>query len=119
MPSYDVTSPVGQVRLLLNDTDPGPGKQVFTDAELQAFLALEDGSVKLAAAQAIDTNADNEVLASKVITTRDGSVNGASVAQALHARAAQLRAQALTNDDDQGYFEIIDGPLGSDCWSGC
>jgi hypothetical protein len=106
MPSYDVTTALGQLRLLLNDT--GPDALVFNDDELQAFLDMEGGSVKLAAAQAIDTNADNEVLASKVITTRDGSVNGAAVATALHARAEQLRAQVYAGDDaDGGFFEIV------------
>lgn len=112
MAVYDPTTDVGRVRLLLNDTDPA--NQVFSDPELQAFLDLEGGNVKRAAAQAIDTNADNEVLASKVITTRDGTVNGAAVATALHARAAVLRAQADADEEGDGFFDIVDTV--PDCW---
>ena len=57
------TDDVGKVRLLINDV---AAPWVFSDEEISAFLALEGGSVKRAAAQAIDTNADNEALASKV-----------------------------------------------------
>lgn len=112
MVDYDPSSDVGRVRLLLNDV--GPDKLVFSDGEVQAFLDIEGGSVKLAAATAIDTNAGNEVLASKVITTRDGSVNGAAVATAMHALAESLRKQAYAGDDDQGYFEII---TPGTCWT--
>lgn len=104
--TYDLTKPRGQVRLLLNDVaDPW----VFTDAEIDAFLALEGQSVKRAAAQAIDTNADNEVLASKVLRSQDLQTDGAKAADALRKRAALLRAQADVDDDETGtYFEIVD-----------
>lgn len=101
--AYDPSTPAGQVRLLLNDvddTDP-----VFVDDEIDAFLALEGGSVKRAAAQAIDTNADNEALASKVLRTQDLQTDGAKVAAALHARAESLRAQA---DSEDGWFDVVD-----------
>lgn len=112
--AYDVTSDVGKVRLLLNDTGE---PFVFEDVEVQAFLDLEGGVVKLAAAQAIDTNADNEALASKVLRTQDLSTDGAKVAEALRKRAAALRAQAaaeLGDGDDGAYFEIVptNGPVG-------
>lgn len=104
MADYDPTSDVGRVRLLLNDTDPT--NQVFSDGEIQTFLDLEDGAVKYAAALAIDTNAGNEVLTSKVITTRDGSVNGAAVAAAMHGLAESLRVSAESGDGF--YFDVID-----------
>lgn len=86
------TTPAGQVRLLINDTvEASP---VFTDDEITAFLAMESDSVKLAAAQALDTIADDEALTSKVITSQDLRTDGASVAVALRERAKQLRTQA-------------------------
>ena len=97
---YDPTTPLGQVRMLLNDVDVT--SYVFTDAEIGAFLSMEGNSVKLAAAQAIDTNADNLVLASKVLRTQDLSTDGAKEADALRKRAALLRsqvAQAVIDDD--------------------
>lgn len=106
--TYDPTSPRGQVRLLLTDIDEATA--VFTDDEIDAFLALEGENVKRAAAQAIDTNADNEALASKVIKDHQLSTDGAKVAAELHKRAATLRAQADrddANNDDEAYFEIV------------
>lgn len=87
----DVTTPVGQVRLLINDT---AALEVFNDDEITAFLLLEGNNVKLAAAQALDTIADDEALTSKVIRSQDLATNGAAVAAQLRARAQQLRTDA-------------------------
>lgn len=103
---YTPTTDVGMVRLLLNDVDDD--RLVFTDDEINAFLAIEGGNIKRAAAQAIDTNADNEVLASKVLTSQDVQTDGAKLAAAMHARAESLRAQALADEQADGYFEIVD-----------
>ncbi|MCL8026316.1 hypothetical protein [Nocardioides bruguierae] len=121
--TYDLTTDVGQVRLLLNDipttaegaTEP---TAVFTDAEVTAFLALEAGSVKRAAAQAIDTNATNEALASKVLRTDSGvTTDGAKLADAMRKHAAELRRQADAFDDDgdAGYFFDVIDPLPGYC----
>ncbi|GAW54740.1 hypothetical protein [Nocardioides sp. PD653] len=109
--TYDVSTPAGQVRLLLNDIPAAEGAQgtaVFSDAEIDAFLTLERSSVKRAAAQAIDTNATNEALASKVLRTQDLSTDGAKVADAMRKHAAALRAQADQDDeaDDAGFVLV-------------
>lgn len=106
----DFATDVGMVRLLLNDVDEA--NLVFTDAEISAFLAIEGDSVKLAAAQAIDTNATNEALASKVIKDHQLSTDGAKVADAMRKHAAALRAQ-VEEHDDAGFFEIVDFQT---CW---
>lgn len=103
--SIDFTTDIGKVRLLLNDVDT-PSKQVFTDVELQAFLTLEGGDVKLAAAQAIDANATNVALATRVLRTQDLSTDGAKLADAMRKQAAALRAQVVDSDD---YVEVIPG----------
>lgn len=84
------------VRTLANDYFPADtSQQVFSDDEIDGFYALEGNSVKRAAAQAIDTIADNEALVSKVIKTQGGiTTDGAKVADALRKRAATLRQQA-------------------------
>lgn len=99
-----------KVRVLANDYWPTePERQVFSDDEIAAFLDLESGSIKLAAAQAVDTIADNEALVSKVIKTQGGvSTDGAKVADALRKRADSLRTQALSDDDLDGFFEVVD-----------
>ncbi|WP_193613157.1 hypothetical protein [Nocardioides lijunqiniae] len=112
--TIDFTSKAGQVRLLLNDIDEGDF--VFEDEEIAAFLLIEGDHVKLAAAQAIDTNASNEALASKVLKDHQLSTDGAKLADALRKHAAALREQhqAAVDDADEGYFDVID-ILGADC----
>ncbi len=98
----------GMVRLLLNDVDEATA--VFSDEEIAAFLSLEGDSVKRAAAQAIDTNATNEALASKVLRTQDVTTDGAKLADAMRKHATALRDQADRADaesDDGAFFELI------------
>lgn len=104
--AYDVTTPIGQVRLLVNDTTADP---VFADTDVAAFLAMEDGHVKRAAAQALDTIADDEALTSKAIRTQDLATDGPKVADSLRKRATALRAQAdqTDADADEGFFSIV------------
>jgi len=110
--TYDPATPAGQVRLLLNDTNPD--SYVFQDDEINAFLTLEGDVVKLAAAQAIETNASNEALASKVLRTPTVSTDGAKLADALRKHAQSLREQHAAVVDDDGFvFDVIDFPTGS------
>ena len=98
--TYDVSTDSGRVRLLISDTDTlTPANQLFQDEEIAAFLALENGNVRLAAAQALETMASTQVMVLKVITRGDISTNGAAVSQALLARADKLRKQ---NDEGSG-----------------
>lgn len=108
------TTPERMVRLLLNDVaEP----YAFTGAEIADLLALEGGSVKRAAAQGLDTIADNEALTLKVIRDHNLSTDGAKVADSLRKRAAELRRQADDEDDraddDGAYFDVIDHPSAS------
>lgn len=102
----DYTTPAAQVRLLINDTTTEP---VFSDAEIDVFLKLETNSVKRAAAQALDTIADDEVLTAKVIRDHQLSTDGAAVADALRKRAATLRVQA---DVEQSTASGVPAPRG-------
>lgn len=87
---------VDTVRLLIGDVDLS--NRLFTDDQVQGFLDVEGGSVKRAAAQALDTMASSEVLVSKVIKSQDLSTDGAKVADALRRHAAVLRTQADVAD---------------------
>lgn len=106
--AIDYTTAVGMVRLLLNDITETA--LVFSDDELEALVTLEGGSVKLAAAQAIDTNATNLVLASRVLRTQDVQTDGAKVADAMRKHADRLREQAAADaeDGDGFFFEVIE-----------
>lgn len=99
------TSDIDHVRLLTNDIGT---TKVFTDTEIQSFLDLE-GSVKRAAAQALDTIASNEALTSKAIRTQDLSTDGPKTAAALREHASRLRVQAEREEylADEGFFEIV------------
>lgn len=105
--AYDPTTAVGQVRLLINDITGDP---VFEDGSISAFLVMEGNNVKRAAAQALDTIADDEALTSKALSTDTGSTNGPAVAASLRDRAKALREQAVYDlglDDDESVFELI------------
>jgi hypothetical protein len=96
--TYDVSTPRGQVRLLCTDADAA--NQIFSDAEIDAFLALEADDVRYAAAQALDTIASQQVLLLKVIRLLDLQTDGAAVAREVRQRAQDLRDQA---DSDAGF----------------
>lgn len=114
--AIDYTTPLGQVRLLVCDVDDTnqAGGLVFSDDQINAFLSLADQNVKRAAALAIDTNAGNEALASKVITSQDVATQGDRLATAMHALAQSLREQADVDEAGEGYFDIVDTV--PDCW---
>lgn len=110
----DYASAVGQVRLLIPDTeqldnlaDPSASPAyIFEDAQIQAFLTLYGNSVKRAAAQAKLVLATSEALINKVIRTADYTTDGAKLGAELRAQAADLRAEADRDEADDSYEEI-------------
>ncbi|OGO03999.1 MAG: hypothetical protein A2Y91_03470 [Chloroflexi bacterium RBG_13_54_8] len=106
MMAIDYTTDEGKVRLLISDTDESD--PIFEAAQITAFLSFYSGTskVKLAAAQALDVMAVNEVMVSKVIHLLDLSTNGAAVAATLKAQAAALREQVENEDYDFDWAEI-------------
>jgi len=108
---YNPTTDVGKVRLLISDTAEPPA-QIFNDAEISTFLALEDGNLRRGAALALETIASNEVQVLKVIRTQDLQTDGAKVSVELRARAKDLRSQADVIDDafdpDDAGFDIAE-----------
>ena len=103
VPTTSTTGPAEQVRLLIADVNPG--QQYLTDANVQGFLDLNDGDVRLAAADALEAIATSEALIGKVITTQDLQTDAAKLADTLLKRAAMLRARAR---------EIADQATGDD-----
>jgi len=98
--TYDLTTSIGQMRMLIPDR-PANGiyftsedNHLFTDEELTALLAMEDSVVKRGAALAIETVASDQVLLNKVIRLIDRATDGANASKALRDRAATLREQA-------------------------
>lgn len=90
-----MVSSESQVRLLIGDTE----QEIFEDTEIEAFLTINEGSIKRAAADALDTIASSEALLSKKISTQDRSTDGPAVADALRKHADALRARAKEEED--------------------
>jgi len=92
--TYDLTTDVGTVRLLVPDrVDAG---HIFEDDEITAYLILE-GDTRSAAACALETIAADQALTLKVMKLLDVQTDGARVADALLKRAVLLREQAAAN----------------------
>jgi hypothetical protein len=102
--TYDVSTDLGQVRLLIGDRDDQ--NIIYQDDEIQAFLDLNDASTKRAAAEALETIASDQALTLKVITTLGLSTNGAALADALMKRAEKLREAAdRAEASDEALFD--------------
>ena len=95
-----------RVRLLAADAGAEP---LFTDDQLEAFLSLNGGSERLAAAEALETIALSELLVAKKIRTQDLSSDGPAVSAELRALAAGLRRRAseLGEDASENVFDVI------------
>ncbi len=112
--TLDPAEPVGQVRLLTTDQDEA--FPLHTDAQIEAFLAMEGGNVKRAAAAQLEAISTSEALVSKKISTQDLSTDGPAVAKDLRERAKLLRSQAdetrdLDLDAEFGYgFDAVAMP---------
>ncbi|ROO82583.1 hypothetical protein EDD29_0063 [Actinocorallia herbida] len=103
----DYSTAAGQVRLLIPDTNET--YPLLTDEQVDAFLGIEGGTVKRAAAAALESIATNEALVSKVIKSQDLSTDGAKVSAELRARARELRRQADEDDaTTAGELQIVD-----------
>lgn len=100
--SFDLTTDIGKVRLLIPDRVPD--SYMFEDDEILAFLSMETG-VKRASALALETIASDQVMVLKVIRLMDLTTDGAKVSDALLKRAAELRSQAEYDDNatDPGF----------------
>lgn len=130
--AIDYTEAAGQVRLLIADTDEA--NQLLGDNEIAGYLARYGteptgpvsprGPISRAAADALDTIASSEALVSKKIRTGDGlSTDGPAVAAELRKHAAQLRARAREEDDEDGvtggYLDVLEfRPHGADTLEG-
>lgn len=108
----DYSTSIGQVRLLIPDTEQlgDTPSYLFSDPQIQAFLSLYSDNVKRAAAQAKLVLATSEALINKVIKTYDFQTDGAKLGAELRAQAAELRAEADRDElDDSSDTFLIAG----------
>lgn len=107
----DFTSPVGMVRALIPDIEPltnpntpaDPAEFIFSDGHLTALLAMSFGSPLLAGAMACEVLGTSETIIAKTITTQDLATDGPGLMKAYLARGAQLRTEALRQDNQEDY----------------
>lgn len=111
----DYTSPIGQVRVLIPDLRKledlrdlrNEPRYLFTDDEILAFLAVNNGSVKRAAADACDAIGMDKALQLLVLKTDDKQTDGAKLLEAIVKRAKALREQAKEDDESNLSFDVI------------
>jgi hypothetical protein len=89
--TYDVTTDIGKIRLFIGDTDVTPASDaIFTDEELQVFLDIE-GSVRSAAAAAIEALANDSARTAKMLRTLNFQKDTRQAAKAMLDTAQRLR----------------------------
>ena len=101
---------IATVRLLIVDVAELSDDRLFTDAQVAAFIDLNGGVIRLAAADALEAIAVSEVLVSKKIRTQTLTTDGPAVSaelRALAARQRQLHAETVAADDE-GFFDVVD-----------
>jgi hypothetical protein len=103
--TYDTTTDRGLVRLLLSDINSS--NVIFQDDEIDAFLTLEGGNIKRAAATGKEAIAVNQLLLLKVIKLLDNQTDGSAVARELRMQAKELRDQAKEEEgiEEGGAFD--------------
>lgn len=111
----DYNSPIGQVRVLipdlrkledLRDLRKEP-RYLFTDEEISAYLTINGGNVKLAAADACDAIGTDKALQLLVLKTDDKQTDGAKLLSAFVGRAKQLRTQAKDDAESNMVFDVV------------
>lgn len=98
------------VRLLIPDTNPEG--VLFQDAELDAFLALENGDVRYAAAAALEAIARNQSLLLRSINMLDIQVNPQAQSAELYEGAKRLRCLS----DEDAAFDIAEVITSPEMW---
>lgn len=98
---------IGKVRLLIADTGTGED-QLLTDTQISVFLDLNGGSIRLAAAEALEAIAVSEVLVSKKIRTQDLTTDGPAVSAELRRLAAHQRDLAAREEDTAAGWDGFD-----------
>lgn len=108
--SYDLTSNVGRVRLLVGDTLSASAK--FTDEEIEYFLEAESDNLNLAAALCADSmaaraadNAKSETIGSYSINQSSQAASWMEMAKRLRDKESQAPAFGVCDDITTSFHE--------------
>lgn len=115
--TFDPTTARGKVRLLISDTDDVTAlNQVFTDAEIDAFLALESNEIYGAAASACQSMAANASRSAiRYIAERIFEIDKQKIPAHFMALAKMYRERSIAapgEEIDSAAYEI--GTFGGD-----
>ena len=112
---FNAASPVGNVRVLIGDTDPtqidpplgiSGSYLFFSDTEIEAILSMYGDDPRLAAARMLISIAGSQALLLKKWSSDDLSVDGAAIAEALRKLAKDLRDEVADGVAMTDIFEI-------------
>lgn len=111
--SYDLSTPVGQVRLLTRDIDSS--NQIMSDEEISAMLNQFDNDVKVTAAQCILAWANNYALLAKIKRAGGYSEDLTKIAEILRENAKTMLEMSITP-----YDVVVEQTFGDprDPWGG-
>ena len=104
------------VRLLVADTDTARSEnQIFTDAEIDAFLSLESSEVYAAAAAACSAVAASASRSAVAWRVMDSSLDMKAVPKAYRDLAKDYRARAVAAPSEEiDSLDYTIGPFGQD-----
>lgn len=103
--TYVVATDRGKVRLMIPDRNGAD--YLFEDDEIDAFLTIEGGGIKRAAALGLETIASDTAMVQGVIRLLDLTTDGAKTADFLLKKAQELRRQAA-DEEVTGAFDIAE-----------
>ena len=103
--TYDLSTPVGQIRLLIPDSvNTDAEGSIFSDEELTAFLGMDgvSGNNLRAAAYACLSIARDNALVQKVQKVKDVETDGAKLSAEFRQHSNWLMAEALRVEAGDG-----------------
>jgi hypothetical protein len=102
----DYATPVGQVRLLIDDEEGEGETYAYSDDQIQAVLALYGNHIKRAAAELLNRIGRSVVMRYGSVTTDDLKVDGGKMAEAFFARARALLEEADADDLEESFLVV-------------
>ena len=114
--TYDPTTSRGKVRLLVADTDEETQtNQIFTDAEVDAFLVLENNEVHTAAAAACESIAASTARSAIAWKALNESIDKKSIPDLFMKLATKYRKRAaLGVSEEVDSFDYTLSQFGED-----
>ena len=102
--TYNPSTNIGKVRMQIGDRNQD--EYIFSDAEIQSFLDMNEDSILYAVADALETIATNDAMLKKRIRLNDLSDDRAAIAAELRLLARQKRELAERSGSGNQSFNL-------------